>query len=134
MMQRKSFVAVALFAGAVTLVSAQAPPAQNPPPKKPEGILVAPQAPREVIRRSVDLVTSTVVVRDEKGVFNANLGRKDFDIYEDGVKQELVTFVLTHGGRVLNNDVPPPPIQEGILLPPPRPTNDASGRIFMIFV
>ena len=25
-------------------------------------------------------------------------------------------------------------MQEGILLPPPRPTNDASGRIFMIFV
>src|SRR5205823_8852365 len=34
------------------------------------------------------------------------------------------------------NDVaaPPPPVQEGILLPPPRPTNDASGRIFLIFV
>jgi VWFA-related protein len=29
---------------------------------------------------------------------------------------------------------PPPPTQEGILLPPPRPTNDASGRIFLIFV
>jgi VWFA-related protein len=43
--------------------------------------------------------------------------------------------VLTHGGRVLNDiSAPPPPMQEGILLPPPRPTNDASGRIFLIFV
>ena len=54
---------------------------------------------------------------------------------EDGVKQDLITFVLTHGGRVLNDvSAPPPPVQEGILLPPPRPTNDASGRIFLIFV
>jgi len=46
-----------------------------------------------------------------------------------------VTFVLTHGGRVLNDlAAPPPPVQEGILLPPPRPTNDTSGRIFLIFV
>jgi VWFA-related protein len=131
---RKYFVAGALFAGAAAVVGAQSKPVQNPPDKKPEGILVAPQAPREIIRRSVDLVTNTVIVRDEKGVFNANLAKKDFDVYEDGVKQELITFVLTHGGRVINNDVAPPPIQEGILLPPPRPTNDASGRIFMIFV
>jgi hypothetical protein len=46
-----------------------------------------------------------------------------------------VTFVLTHGGRVLSDvAAPPPPVQEGILLPPPRPTNDASGRMFLIFV
>ena len=41
-MQRKSFVAGALFAGAAAIVGAQAPPSQNPP-KKPEGVLVAPQ-------------------------------------------------------------------------------------------
>ena len=29
---------------------------------------------------------------------------------------------------------PPPPVQEGIILPPARPTNDAAGRIFIIFV
>ena len=103
--------------------------------KKPEGVLVAPQAPREIIRRSVDLVTNTVIVRDDKGQFVASLGKNDFDVFEDGVKQDLITFVLTHGGRVLNDvSAPPPPVQEGILLPPPRPTNDASGRIFMIFV
>jgi VWFA-related protein len=76
-----------------------------------------------------------VQVRDSKGQFQANLGRGDFELYEDGVKQDLITFVLTSGGRVINDSgAAPPPVQEGILLPPARPTNDASGRIFMIFV
>jgi VWFA-related protein len=131
---RKFFVAAALIAGG-SGVLAQDKPVQNPPDKKPEGVLIAPQAPREIIRRSVDLVTNTVIVRDDNGQFVASLGKNDFEVLEDGVKQDLITFVLTHGGRVLNDvSAPPPPVQEGILLPPPRPMNDASGRIFMIFV
>jgi VWFA-related protein len=128
MTHRKFGAAIALLL-AGTGLSAQ-------DPKKPEGIL-APQTqtPREVIRRSVDLVTSDVIVRDEQGQFVANLSKGDFDVFEDGVPQSLVSFVLTHGGRVINDvSAPPAPVQEGILLPPPRPTNDASGRIFMIFV
>jgi len=130
---RKYFVALALV-GASAALSAQNPP-QNPPqdPKNPEGILSVPQAPK--ITSRVDLVTTDVIVRDGSGQFVANLGKGDFEVYEDGVKQELITFVLTHGGRVINDvGAPPPPVQEGILLPPPRPTNDASGRIFLIFV
>src|SRR5262249_32549638 len=76
-----------------------------------------------------------VIVRDDHGQFVATLSQSDFDVYEDGVKQDVITFVLSHGGRVLNETgAAPPPVQEGILLPPPRPNNDASGRIFMIFV
>jgi VWFA-related protein len=133
---RTTFLAGALLAGAAALLAAQDKPVQNPPDKKPEGVLIAPpQGARDVIRRSVDLVTNTVIVRDDQGQFVANLGKNDFDVFEDGVKQDLVTFVLTHGGRVINDvSAPPPPVQEGILLPPPRPTNDASGRIFLIFV
>jgi VWFA-related protein len=135
MMQRNAFVAGALFAGAAAVLTAQDKPVQNPPATKPEGVLMAPQAPRDIIRRSVDLVTNTVIVRDSQGQFVANLGKNDFEVYEDGVKQDLITFVLTHGGRVLNDiSAPPPAVQEGILLPPPRPTNDASGRIFLILV
>src|SRR5262245_58731505 len=146
---RKYFVALALCAAGVGLTAApQQPPAQPPAqppqgqpqapqgqqPKKPEGVLT-PQQPREVIRRTVDLITQDVIVRDNQGQFVADLGKGDFEVYEDGVKQDLVTFVLTHGGRVYNEiTAPPPPVQEGILLPPPRPQNDASGRIFMIFV
>ena len=128
---RKSLVALALVAAGAGL-SAQSP--QDP--KKPEGILTpVPQSRDEVIRSRVDLVTTDVIVRDQNGQFVANLGKGDFEVLEDGVKQNLVTFVLTHGGRVINDiGAPPPPVQEGILLPPPRPTNDASGRIFLIFV
>src|SRR5258708_20115797 len=125
-----------LFAGALLAATAGVTgQTQNPPDKKSEGVLIAPQAPREIIRRSVDLVTNAVIVRDDKGQFVANLGKNDFEVFEDGIKQDLITFVLTHGGRVLNDvSAPLPPVQEGILLPPPRPTNDSSGRIFMIFV
>jgi VWFA-related protein len=124
---RKHLVALAVLAASHGL-SAQ-------DPKKPEGILTPSQQPREIIRRSVDLVTTDVIVRDNQGQFVANLAKNDFDVLEDGVPQDLITFVLTHGGRVLNDiSAPPPPVQEGILLPPPRPTNDASGRIFLIFV
>jgi hypothetical protein len=32
--------------------------------------------------------------------FQADLTRDDFDVFEDGVKQELTSFMLVHGGRV----------------------------------
>jgi VWFA-related protein len=137
MMQRTFPVAVALLIAGATLGAQGQKPDQKPPAQKPpEGVLTPQQQPqREVIRRSVDLVTTSVVVRDEQGQFLSNLGKADFDVYEDGVKQDVITFVLTHGGRVLSDvAAPPPPAQEGILLPPPRPTNDASGRMFLIFV
>jgi len=133
---RKYFVALALCALGAGLAAAPQQPPQQPPaqPPKAEGVLTPQRAP-DVIRRSVDLITQDVIVRDTQGQFVADLSKADFEIYEDGVPQNLVTFVLTHGGRVINDiSAPPPPVQEGILLPPPRPTNDASGRIFLIFV
>jgi VWFA-related protein len=142
--RRMLSIALAVFAAGVVTPGAQkpapAPPTAQPPatqnpatpaPAQP----AAQQPPREVIRRSVDLITTDVIVRNDDGQFVADLSKGDFDVYEDGVKQDLVTFVLTHGGRILNDvAAPPPPVQEGILLPPSRPTNDASGRIFLIFV
>jgi VWFA-related protein len=102
---------------------------QNPPPAQP------PAKSDQVIRRSIDVVTTDVVVRDNSGQFVADLKKEDFEVFEDGVKQEVVSFVLTHGGRIYNQTVPAPPKQrEGIILPPARPTNDAAGRIFIIFV
>jgi len=129
-------VALALFAAAATVLAEPQKPTTPPPAQKPqEGVLTPPQQQTPVIRRSVDLVTTDLIVRDDQGQFVSSLTKKDFDVYEDGVKQDVVTFVLTHGGRVLNDSAaPPPPQQEGLLLPPPRPTNDASGRIFLIFV
>ena len=117
---------------AVALVTGAAVRAQNPPAKPP-----APgQAqPEQVIRTGVELITTDAIVRDGRGQFIADLKKDEFEIFEDGVKQELVSFTLTHGGRVYNvAQPPPPPPQEGIILPPARPTNDAAGRIFLIFV
>jgi VWFA-related protein len=122
--------------------AAQSSPPQTPPaaaqkPAAPAAATPAPQQPqREVFRRSADLITSDVIVRGDNGQFIADLTKNEFELYEDGVKQDLVTFVLTHGGRSYNIDVAAPaaPVQEGILLPPARPTNDAAGRIFLIFV
>jgi len=109
--------------------------AQNPP-AAPQGTKPQTPAPEQpVIRTGVELITTDVIVRDSRGQFIADLKKDEFEILEDGVKQQLVSFTLTHGGRVYNISAPPPaPPQEGIILPPARPTNDAAGRIFMIFV
>jgi VWFA-related protein len=95
------------------------------------------QAPpqRPVIRSGVTYVTTDVVVRDERGQFVSDLREQDFDVYEDGVKQRIAGFTLTHGGRVITDAVPPAAtIGQGLLLPPLRPPADASGRVFLIFV
>lgn len=122
--------AFALTALTVAGLGAQAPagaPAQATPAQQ--------QPPREVIRRQIDVITTDVIVRDNRGQFVADLKKDEFEVYEDGVKQEVVSFVLTHGGRVYNQTLPAPPKpQAGIILPPARPTNDAAGRIFVIFV
>lgn len=98
-------------------------PAQPPQPEKP------------TFRVNIDLVTTDAIVRDNKGQFIADLKKDEFEIFEDGVEQQVVSFRLIHGGREYNMVNPPPPPQpEGIILPPPRPTNDAAGRIFLIFV
>jgi VWFA-related protein len=118
-------IAAAAFTGVPT--RAQAPAGQP--------AATAQQPPRQVIRRQIDLVTTSVIVRDNRGQFVADLKKDEFEVFEDGVKQEVVSFVLTHGGRVYNQTLPAPPKpQAGIILPPPRPTNDAAGRIFVIFV
>jgi VWFA-related protein len=45
-------------------------------------------------------------------------------------------MTVSHGGRITNVLAPPPPVlaSEGLVLPPARPVNDVSGRIFVFFV
>ena len=93
------------------------------------------QPQRPVIRSGVTYVETTVGVRDERGQFVHDLAKADFEVYEDGVRQEVVTFALAHGGRLLN-EVPAgqaAPV-EGLLLPPMRPASDVSGRVLLIFI
>ena len=92
--------------------------------------------PPPVFRSGVTLVTTDVIVRDGDGQFIPDLTRGDFTIYEDGVPQRLASLVLVHGGRVFNQLLPPPPVQEGIILPgrTMQPGLATPGRIFVIFI
>jgi VWFA-related protein len=127
-----------LTGGGVGAQAPQQPPAQKPPAAPPAGQPPAtpPRDPqRPVIRRQLDIITTDVIVRDNRGQFVADLKKEEFEVLEDGVPQEVQSFVLTHGGRVYNQTLPAPPKQQpGIILPPSRPTNDAAGRIFVIFI
>jgi VWFA-related protein len=112
-------LAIALAVG----LSAQAQP-QAP---------AAPQAP--TFRVMIDAVTMDAIVKDENGRFVPDLTKDDFEIFEDGVKQEIVSMNVITGGRVVNLlEAPPPAAPEGIILPPRRVVNDTSGRIFLFFV
>lgn len=93
-----------------------------------------PQAP--TFRVQIDAVTMDVLVKDDQGRFVPDLKKTDFEIYEDGVKQEISTMTMSHGGRVTNIlEAPPPPPPEGIILPPVRKVSEnGSGRIFLFFV
>ena len=88
-----------------------------------------------IFRASVDLVTADVIVRDRRDQFLANLKSGEFEVFEDGVKQDIASLVLIHGGREFSIQAPPsPPVQEGLILPGNRPTNDTAGRIFVLFI
>jgi VWFA-related protein len=128
------FLLLPLTEGGVGAQAPQQPPAQKPPAAQPPA--TPPRDPqRQVIRRQLDIITTDVIVRDNRGQFVADLKKEEFEVLEDGVPQEVQSFVLTHGGRVYNQTLPAPPKQQpGIILPPSRPTNDAAGRIFVIFV
>jgi VWFA-related protein len=86
-------------------------------------------------RVAIDLITTDVIPRQDTGQFVADLSKGEFEVYEDGVLQNISSMVLVHGGRVYNQlTPPPPPPQEGIILPPARPPSDAAGRVFILFV
>src|SRR5262245_55279250 len=122
---RSAFVAILAF-GAVAVS------AQQTQPKPPAS---ASQQEKPTFRVQVDLVTNDIVVRDEKGNFVPDLKKDEFEIYEDGVKQDITSMTVVTGGKVNNLLAPPPPPPpEGIILPPTRPRNDVSGRIFLFFV
>jgi VWFA-related protein len=111
----------------------QQPPSPPQPPGKPPSTQTPTGKPTFVVK--IDLVTTDAIVRDSKGQFIADLTKDEFEVYEDGVKQDIISFNLVHGGRSYSLIAPPPPPQpEGIILPPARPTNDAAGRIFLLFV
>jgi hypothetical protein len=123
--------AFALASAAAAVYVSEAPIHAQARPVQPATAAQTDQQP--TFRSSAELVTTDVIVRDVKNdQFIADLKPTDFDVYEDGVKQELASMVLIHGGRAYNTLAPPPAaVQEGIILPVARPTNDAAGRVFL---
>jgi len=80
----------------------------------------------------VDLVTTDVIVRTARGQFIADLKPEDLEVFEDGVKQDIATMTMIHGGREYNVRSLPAPAHEGLIIPRTRPRNDTAGRIFVI--
>jgi VWFA-related protein len=111
---------------AVGPLSGQAPQAPATPAQQPD---------RPTFRVNIDLVTTDVIVRDARDQFVSDIRPDELEVYEDGVRQQIASFVLTNGGRVYNVLEPPPAAApEGIILPAARPRNDVAGRVFLIFI
>ena len=99
------------------------------------GVAGRAQDQRKPFKTGVALVTTDVVVRDKSGQFISDLKIGDFEVLEDGIRQTLVSFSMTHGGRTFNiTSAPSASKIEGIVVPEARPSADASGRVFFIFV
>ena len=117
---------LALIAG----LGAQAPQAPAAPPAPSSASKSQP-----TFRVAIDFVTTDVIARNGQDQFVADLTKPDFELYEDGVKQDITSLTLVHGGRVHNLATPPPAAAtEGLILPVSRPRNDTAGRIFLIIV
>jgi VWFA-related protein len=108
----------------------------------PVGILVTAIAVETLVaqgqpptfRAGVDLVRTDAIVRDARGQFIADLKASEFEVYEDGVKQDIVSLTMIHGGREFNVLSPPPPRRDGLILPANRPRSDTAGRILVIIL
>lgn len=112
---------------ASTMVWAQGTTPQTPPPTAQQGTRFT---------SAIDFVRRDVTPRDAATKqFIPDLRKEDFILLEDGVEQKIETMALIHGGRTIQ-DVLPAAVAApaGVILPPPRPPVDTSGRVIVIFV
>jgi Ca-activated chloride channel family protein len=101
----KLLVAVALAYGVChlpsrdTLFAAQAPPAQQPsaqqPPAQQPPAQPTPAQPPS-FRAGIELVSLNVIVTEGGGRYVTDLAQDDFNIFEDGVKQDVSFFNKTN--------------------------------------
>ena len=95
---RTALVAIAL-SGAIPLVLAgtQQPAATTPPPSAPPSPQTSPAAPQQPsFRAGVDIVSLNVTVTDTGQKYVTDLEQDDFQVYEDGVKQDVTLFNRTN--------------------------------------
>lgn len=97
----------------------------------------APEQTQPTFRVDVNLVTLDVIPRAGNGQFVADLGKDDFEVFDDGTRQEIASLVLVHGGRVFNVLQPAPaaaPAPEGIILPGVTRADPTAGRVFVVLI
>ncbi len=90
-------------------------------------------------RATTNFVRTDVIIKDRQGRFVPDLKLDEFRVYEDGVLQNVTLFTPWVGGRALGNlasatSSTAPPAVEGLILPSVRPKQDASGRLFIVFI
>lgn len=121
-----------------TMVSGQGQNTTTPPPQTAQKPPSTPtQQQQTVFRAATNYISTSVVVRDKDGKFIPDIAAAEFKVYEDGILQKPETFIRVVGGRSFTEVAAPPPtlrVSEGLILPKARPTNDSSGRIFIIFI
>ena len=125
-----------LWISAVSGLVAQTP-SQSAGSQKPAGQAAPTQAVQQspTFKVQIDAVSMDVIVKDDQGRFIPDLKKDEFEIYEDGIRQEIASMTMSHGGRVTNVlEAPPAAPPEGIILPPTRRVVDTSGRVFLFFV
>src|SRR5262245_58417306 len=108
-LKTKSFGFAVILAALAVGLSAQARP---PQPQQPAATPTPP-----TFRVSVDAVTMDVIVKDEGGRFIPDLSKDEFEIYEDGVRQDVSSLTVISGGRATNvlEAAPPPPPEAWIV-------------------
>lgn len=98
--------------------------------------LVTLGAQQPTFRAGVTLVTTDVIVRNDSGMFVADLTKDNFTVLEDGQPQKIESFSLIQGGRTFNLVTPSPSAApEGLVLPAARSNStDTNGRVLLILV
>ena len=124
-------LAAALAAALLAVPAAAQAPSQTIRPTDRPGA----GEPDPTFRSGVTLVTLVVVPRDRSGFFLDDLTARDFVVVDEGEVREVASLVRVQGGRMSEQLAPGLRAQNGILLPPPpRPSEELSGRLFVILV
>jgi Ca-activated chloride channel family protein len=94
-------------------------PRQSPPPQSRD-------ADRYTVRVAVDMVVLHATVKNRKGVPVSGIGQEDFQVYEDGVLQQIKTFshedIPVTVGLIVDNSTS---------MSPKRPEVVAAARAFV---
>jgi Ca-activated chloride channel family protein len=85
----------AAIAAAFTVVIAQTP-AQPPAPQPPPADQKPPERQQPSFRTGVELVSMNVTVTDGTTRYVTDLTAEDFNVFEDGVKQDVTFFNRTN--------------------------------------